>query len=180
MSIRAINWAFKQQVGKPSAKLVLVTLADHADADGKCWPSLRTIAARTELSRDTILRSVRLLESKGFLRVVHRHNGRSLSSNMYYLDCEPERVDSTADVSAPSEKHSNTLRLSHDNGTPTVVASSDHDSSSIRTTVAAPSAPNRHIESSKEASNERSKESPPTVPHRGTGVDEFNSTKEWM
>src|SRR5437773_416993 len=118
MSVRAITWAFKQRVGKPSAKLVLVNLADHADDDCKCWPSLRTITARTELSRDTVVRSIRLLKMKGFIRVVHRHNGRSLSSNMYYVNCEPESVDSTPDVSAPSEKHSSTVRSPHVNGPP--------------------------------------------------------------
>jgi hypothetical protein len=78
---------------------------------------------------------------------------------MYYLNYEPERVDSIADVSAPSEKYSSTVRPSQANGTPTAVASSDQDSSSIRTSVAAPSAPNRHIESSKEPSNEPQKQS---------------------
>jgi DNA-binding transcriptional MocR family regulator len=137
MSVEAITWAFKQHVGKPSAKLVLVNLADHADHDRKCWPSYRTIAARTELSRDTVVRSIRLLESNGFIRVVHRHNGRSPSSNMYYLNGEPERVDSRADVPAPPEKHSSNVIPCHADGMPTAVASSDHDSSSTRTAVAA-------------------------------------------
>src|SRR5262249_25666727 len=76
MSVQAITWAFKQHVGKPSAKLVLINLADHADQDRKCWPSLRTIAARTELSRDTVIRSMRLLELKGLITVKHRREGR--------------------------------------------------------------------------------------------------------
>jgi hypothetical protein len=101
---------------------------------------------------------------------------------MYYLNYE--RVDITADVTAPSERHSSTVIPSYANGTPTAVASSDHDSSSTRIAEAAPSAPNHHIESSKEASNERPKESykesPPAVPQRGTSVDEFNLAKEWM
>src|SRR5215472_8154305 len=124
MSVRAIDWAFKQQVGRPSAKLVLLALADHADADGKCWPSHKTTATRTELSRDTVVRSVRLLESKGFIRVVHRRNGLSASSNMYYLNYEPEVVSSAAHVSAQQQDRS-TVRPSHATGTPTVIASSD-------------------------------------------------------
>src|SRR5262249_2025853 len=59
--------------------------------------------------------------------------------------------------------------------------------SSTRTAVSALSAPNHHIESSKEASSEGPKESykegkkePPTVPQRGTSTDEFNLAKEWL
>src|SRR5262249_39642000 len=102
MSVRAIYWAFKQRVGRPSAKLVLVSLADHADADGKCWPSHRTTAARTELSRDTVIRSIRLLESEGLIRIVHRRDGRSPRSNVYYLNFEVEPEKGTAELSPPS------------------------------------------------------------------------------
>src|SRR5262245_1616153 len=98
MSVEAITWAFKQHIGKPSAKLVLVNLADHANHDRKCWPSLRTISARTELSRDTVVRSIRLLESNGFITVVHRRDGRSSRSNIYYVNYEPEPVNATPDV----------------------------------------------------------------------------------
>src|SRR5262249_34741264 len=135
MSIPAINWVFKQQIGKPSAKLVLVTLADHADADGKCWPSLRTIAARTELSRDTVVRSIRLLESNGFIRVVHRHNGRSATSNMYYLNCEPERVGSPADgLERSAAARTSTAGPPYAHCASKVVALSDQDGSTTELT----------------------------------------------
>lgn|SRR5262249_3877083 len=160
MSFQATNWAFRQQVGKPSAKLVLVALAEHADADGKCWPSLRSIAARTELSRDTVVRAIRLLKSKGFIRVVHRHNGRSPSSNMYYLNCERERVDSPTDVSARSApERSSAAGPSYANCASRAAASSQRDSSTGGTGIVAPSDPNHHIEASKEPSDETSKES---------------------
>src|ERR1051325_706016 len=94
MSFEATNWAFEQEVGKASAKFVLVSLADHADRERKCWPSLRRIAIRTELSRDTIVRSIQLLESRGLIRVVRRHKGLSSLSNMYYVNCGAERLTS--------------------------------------------------------------------------------------
>jgi DNA-binding transcriptional MocR family regulator len=174
MSVEAIAWAFKQHVGKPSAKLVLVNLADHADGDRKCWPSLRKISERTELSRDTVVRSIRLLKSRGFITVVHRHNRRSRSSNVYYLNCEADRVHGAAGVLERSAAdRSSTAGPPQADGPPTAIASSDEDSSSTRTAVAAAPAPNRHIESSKEAL-------PPSVPRRGTSLDELNTTKEWM
>src|SRR5919108_4189493 len=94
MSIRAINWAWDQRVGKPSAKLVLATLADYASDDGKCWPSLRTIEIRTELSRDSVLRAIRFLKSKNLLIVIRRGDGRSALSNIYQLNYKPERQES--------------------------------------------------------------------------------------
>jgi len=173
MSVEAITWAFKQNIGKASAKLVLINLSDHANHDRKCWPSLRTIAARTELSADTVIRSIQLLKSKGLITVVHRRDGRVSRSNMYCLNFEPKSVNGTADVPWCSEKHRSTVRPSYANSAPTAPASSDKDSSSTRTTVPALPAPNRHIESLKESN----KELPPVVPQRGT-PHEFNYVKE--
>ena len=51
MSVRAMAWAFEQRVGSPMAKLVLLKLADHADENGECFPSIGRIAADTEMNR---------------------------------------------------------------------------------------------------------------------------------
>lgn len=60
MSVEAMTWAFSQQTGSPSAKLVLLVLADYADERGSCWPSQRKIAAKSEQSIDSVQR--RLIE----------------------------------------------------------------------------------------------------------------------
>ena len=46
MSIVAMNWAWGRQL-KPTAQLVLMSLADAADDDqGVCWPSIPTLARK--------------------------------------------------------------------------------------------------------------------------------------
>jgi hypothetical protein len=59
----------KTRVGSPSAKAVLLALANFSNDRGEsCFPSQRLIADITELSLDTIQRQIRFLIEKGFLR----------------------------------------------------------------------------------------------------------------
>ena len=59
----------------PTAKSVLISLADNANDMGECWPSLDTIAMRTCLHRATVIRAISVLESLGHV-VADRSNGR--------------------------------------------------------------------------------------------------------
>ena len=145
MSVVAINWAFKQQVGKPSAKLVLVKLADHANDDGKCWPSFRRICLDTELSRDSVIRQIKFLEQKALLTVFRRYRARSYASNLYQLNFE--RVGHSESAQAASS----TVRLA-----PRAVLPKDQATSTGSPRVVAQSHPNRHIEPSIQPSIEPS------------------------
>lgn len=62
----------------PKAKAVLISLADNANDLGECWPSIDTIAKRTCLSRDSVMRAIRELERLGHL-TADRSNGRHTS-----------------------------------------------------------------------------------------------------
>jgi len=170
MSFRVTNWAWKQRVGKPSAKLVLVALADYASEDGKCWPSLRTLATRTELSRDTVLRAIRFLESKNLLIVIRRGVGRSALSNLYQLNYEPERLEVVKGSAELILRNGSTVSLEASKGS---VASSGEGSRMIGPGVVAPSDTNHHIEPS-------IKPVPPVVPQRGTSREDFIKAKEWL
>lgn len=61
-------------------------LQDHADAEGRCWLAMNTIAAELHLSRATIKRALDDLCREGFILKEHRwrENG-SLSSNLYRI-----------------------------------------------------------------------------------------------
>jgi hypothetical protein len=63
----------------PAQKSVLISLADNANDEGVCWPSIASIAKRTCLSERAVRNAVRQLEEMGYL-VSH---GRSGSSNYY-------------------------------------------------------------------------------------------------
>ncbi len=80
-----MNWAWGQALAS-SAKLVLMSLADAADDQGVCWPSIPTVARKCCLSTRTVQRILQELVAEGFLRTepCFRKDG-SRTSNRYYL-----------------------------------------------------------------------------------------------
>jgi len=81
MSVKAISWAFTQQV-KPSMKVLLLALADHADDEGYCFPSVPTLASKSTLSVRTVQRTIERLIDDGFVQRTNRfdESGRQTSS----------------------------------------------------------------------------------------------------
>lgn len=59
----------------PTPKAVLVSLADNANDQGVCWPSIATISKRTCFSERAVQNAIRWLEDQGYL-VADRSNGR--------------------------------------------------------------------------------------------------------
>ena len=68
------------------ARAVYMYLKDHADADGRCWPGINTIAAELNLSRSTVKRALADLCREGMISKERRwrENG-SYSSNLYRI-----------------------------------------------------------------------------------------------
>lgn len=68
------------------ARTVYMYLKDRSDAQGKCWPGIRTIAADLKLSRSTVKRALNELTAKGYLvkEPRYRPNG-SFTSNLYTI-----------------------------------------------------------------------------------------------
>jgi predicted transcriptional regulator len=61
-------------------------LKDRSNADGECWPAIKTIARDTSMSVSTVKRALADLMQHGFLRKERRYreNGGN-SSNKFYL-----------------------------------------------------------------------------------------------
>ena len=49
-------------------KLVLLSLADWANDEGLCWPSIDRLAIKTSMAGRSVQRIIRDLESMGFVR----------------------------------------------------------------------------------------------------------------
>ena len=66
------------------ARAVYMYLRDRSDAEGKCWPGIKTIASDMKLSRSTVKRAVSDLEKAGYLvkAARYRPNGSS-TCNLY-------------------------------------------------------------------------------------------------
>src|SRR5262245_13821614 len=84
MANDAIDWALRQAVNA-TLKLVLFVLANRADSEGTCFPSLSTISRETSLARSTVVTSLKRLESLGLLR----RRKRPYQSTIYTLLTSP-------------------------------------------------------------------------------------------
>ena len=67
MSWGALAWATDLDVGSSAAKFILILLANKADENFSCYPSIRTLMAESNAGRSTVLRALRDLETRGFI-----------------------------------------------------------------------------------------------------------------
>lgn len=71
---------------KMSTISVYLYLERRSDKEGKCFPSVRTMARDLNASTRTIQRAIRELEKKGFIRIEKRYRANlGNTSNMYFL-----------------------------------------------------------------------------------------------
>jgi len=111
MSFQAMAWAIEQRTAGSKEKFVLLMLANYASNEtGECFPSLKTLAEATMLSKHTVIRALKSLEAGGFLAIRNRRLGSASLANSYRLNLQG--------VVAPSDQGSRTEN-------PGVVASCD-------------------------------------------------------
>jgi hypothetical protein len=84
MSFKMMDWAWKQDLD-PQAKLVLLFLADsHNGKDGRCHPSVSTIAKATGLSVSTTRRRLRDLEGRRLIATNQRRFANTATASNAY------------------------------------------------------------------------------------------------
>ena len=66
---------------RPRLKLLLLSLADNADDDGVCWPSIATIANKCSTDERSVYRQLIDLENLGHIS----HESRRGRSNIYHI-----------------------------------------------------------------------------------------------
>ena len=111
MSVQVMSWAWEQKC-TPTEKFVLLTLADHADHKGLCWPGMDGVAKKTGLTRRTVVSSINSLSKKGLISVENRTHGGMKITNVYRLNapvsgCEAisPRCENDAQKSQESPKY---------------------------------------------------------------------------
>jgi DNA-binding transcriptional ArsR family regulator len=92
VSIQHVSLVLEHLNAKPAPKLIALVLADHADADGLCWPSYRRLSSITGMDERTVRRHVKELIERGVVKKVRTgsvatDNGRRVYvSNAYRVD----------------------------------------------------------------------------------------------
>lgn len=71
MSVATLEWAAEQPVRGP-AKAVLLVLALHAGADGRCWPSVARVARQCGFCERAVQMALRRLEAVGAIEATRR------------------------------------------------------------------------------------------------------------
>ena len=107
MSLDALKWAWEQDCPNATAKLVLMALADHANSDGECWPSMKRVAKLTGISSRQVSTHIVTLESLGYVTKGNRrrHEGQ-LRGWEYRVNLRDEATSgSTLPVASGSPAH---------------------------------------------------------------------------
>lgn len=87
MSIRIMSAIFDSLSLGPTERLIMLALADHADDDGRCYPSMARLSQRTGLSERAIQTNVKNLTDAGYLKVIT--GGGKSHSNLYFVSANP-------------------------------------------------------------------------------------------
>lgn len=85
-----MQYVWKARIGDHSKKLVLLAMADNANVHGVCWPSIRDIAVRSELSERQVQRDISDMVERGWVKVLREGmragRGRKSTPRVYRLN----------------------------------------------------------------------------------------------
>ena len=90
----------------PSARLVLLCLADHANDNGLCWPLLRRIQQATCLGYTTVTRYLKALEANGIIRRKRSEGGLGRSTQYQFVVVDSGKQSQNKPV---KQSHSETV-----------------------------------------------------------------------
>ncbi|NAX17207.1 MULTISPECIES: helix-turn-helix domain-containing protein [unclassified Vibrio] len=85
MSRAANDWAWSLDIKPASLKLLLLSMADRADEDHCCFPSIVRLEKDTGLNRKTILSGIKKLIDCGALKDTGEKRGRTMRVIVYKL-----------------------------------------------------------------------------------------------
>ncbi len=157
-------WTYSKAAG--TDLLVLLALADMANDDGECWPSMTTIARRSRLAPRNARLRIRSLEILGEVLVIH---GAGTSSSKGGLRSNRYRV--TVHIEDEPDTDASVLVESDAIGTPASVSETDDTDASVLQTLT-PASPLIRTPASVESSVESPVEPSKT---RGTFDDDFEA-----
>lgn len=99
MSIELMTAVWRTEIGPPVTRLVLLALADSANDEGVCWPSMSTVARKAGCGVSTARAAVTALQKDGYLRREERRTeGDRNQSNVFHLNVARLRQEGAAEI----------------------------------------------------------------------------------
>lgn len=110
MSVQSISAAFAYSAPSPTAKLVLLALANYADENDQCFPSVRRISSETGLSERAVRNAIKALtDCRAVTKEARRRRDGTQTTDLFTLNIQaaPNAVSQAAPgaVSAPDRLH---------------------------------------------------------------------------
>lgn len=78
---------FESRSLAPTERLIMLALADHADDDGRCYPSILRLCQRTGLCERAVQTNIRKLSEQGYIKIVP--GGGKGNANLYFVSANP-------------------------------------------------------------------------------------------
>ncbi|MDH6027928.1 helix-turn-helix domain-containing protein [Vibrio splendidus] len=150
------------KTGSPISKLVLLKLADNADARGVCFPSLNYLAQYCEVSVRTVKRHVNELEKQGFVKRIKRFDdsGRQ-RSNIYQLRLPNDSHIQQADLDQAARA------LDQEDRELDLNDQTDLDSANVEQTDLPPAPPENAQKTEREKKTDQAKKTDHSDTHQG-------------
>lgn len=105
MANKFLNRAYETKVGNPTAKAVLVALANHSDNDGIAWASVGRLSQHTEFCERAVIGAIDRLQALSLLAITQPGNGRRATTYQLTLPVKQDAADpepeSTSDTISP-------------------------------------------------------------------------------
>lgn len=87
MSVPVMGLVWESDVSAADGRIVLLALADNANDAGRCWPGTAYLAGKCCISRSTVFRLLRKLESQSLIsREQRTRSNGSQTSNVYRMN----------------------------------------------------------------------------------------------
>jgi len=108
-------------------QIVFIWICHHTNNEGACFPSLNTLASECGVSKDTITRSIKKLEDRGYITKIIRknENGENLSNLYTVVISNANSGYLAADVDNPLDANSGYLAADVDTNYTNITKSND-------------------------------------------------------
>ncbi|MCU4387974.1 helix-turn-helix domain-containing protein [Acinetobacter haemolyticus] len=138
MSLDATIWAWKAEVDSSTQRLILLSLADRAGEDHKCYPSIMRMVKDTKMNRKTIIKVLDDLEQKALIKFTGSivGNGVKVYQLLGVVGREDEQTSTKKGTSGKNGTSSNlgtgsNIGTSTENGTSTSTENGTETSTEI-------------------------------------------------